>query len=59
MKDFEIRFKQIAVTYGESRMLYGLTQDGRVFFHDNDSNQIDWKSLGMRVEEYSGNTKEE
>ena len=55
----EIRFKQIAVTYGESRMLYGLTQDGRIFFYDNDSNQIDWKPLGMRVEEYSDNIKEE
>ena len=48
--NYEIRFKQIAVTYGESGMLYGLTQDGRVFFYDNDSKQIDWKPLGMRIE---------
>ena len=46
----EIRFKQIAVTYGDIRLLYGLTQDGRVFYYDHSDYQIDWKPLGMRVE---------
>ena len=32
----EIRFKQIACTFtGEGRNLYGLTQDGRVYWYDD------------------------
>ena len=57
--DHEIRFNQIVVTYGNTRMLYGLIEDGRVFYYDQEDTKIDWKPLGMRVEEYSSIKKEE
>lgn len=48
----EIRFKQIAVAFNESEhntRIYGLTQDGRVFYYVRDSDEIDWQPMGMRV----------
>jgi len=48
----EIRFIQIACAYnGESRVLYGLTQEGKVYFYSDYEKYEDWIPLGMKVKE--------
>ena len=48
----EIRFKQLAATYdGEDRRLYGLTEDGRVYFYDATYSPAVWQSMSMLTKE--------
>ena len=50
----EIRFKQIVTTSVDDEVrLYGLTEEGKVYYFNWDSNNIDWIPMGMRVEEES------